>query len=162
MIASGEKVGFLGLLDSYPPGIYPKASFIERILIHRDNLRDLTWEEQISYFLARIKALQIKFMRFRWLRLTAARWNFIPKDVSSVNMIALRGYTAHPYPDKITLFSVREHAWYIHKDPTEGWHRYAGSLDIHLVPGNHSSLLREPHLAILADEVKNCLKAAQD
>jgi thioesterase domain-containing protein/acyl carrier protein len=162
MMASGEKVGFLGLLDSYPPGSYPKATFFDRIVIHYDNLRALTWKEQVSYLRMRIKAFGIKLMQFRLFRFTAARMKYVPKDVSSVNLIAIRGYTAHPYPGKVTLFRVREHAWYIHKEPTDGWQQYAGCLEIHVVPGNHTSLLREPHLAILADEVKNCLQIAQD
>jgi amino acid adenylation domain-containing protein len=162
MIASGENVGFLGLLDSYPPGTYPKATFLDRIVIHYDNLRDLTWKEKVSYLWERIKAIEIKLMQFRLFRFTASRLNYIPKDVSSVNMIAIRGYTAHTYPGKVTLFRVREHAWYIHMEPTDGWQQYAQSLEIHVVPGNHTSLLREPHLAILADDVKNCLQIAQD
>jgi thioesterase domain-containing protein len=47
-------------------------------------------------------------------------------------------------------------------EPTDGWQQYVESLEIHVVPGNHTSLLKEPHLAILADEVKNCLQIAQD
>jgi len=162
MMASGEKVGFLGLLDSYPPGSYPKASFFDRIVIHYNNLRALSWREQVSYLLARIRAFGIKLMKFRLFRFIAARLKYVPKDVSSVNMIAIRGYSAHPYPGKVTLFRVREHAWYIHTEPTDGWQHNAGNLEIHVVPGSHTSLLREPHLAILADEVKNCLRIARD
>ena len=38
---SGQAVAFLGLLDTFAPGSFPKATVSERVNIHRENLRRL-------------------------------------------------------------------------------------------------------------------------
>jgi thioesterase domain-containing protein len=100
-------------------------------------------------------------MRVKVFQKTAAKLNILPRDISFMNRIASHAYTPPFYPGKVTLFRIQERPDYIRTDPTEGWQRYATTLEVHDVPGDHATLLNEPHIRTLADEVKKCLQEAQ-
>ena len=76
---------------------------------------------------------------------------------------ALRHYTPQVYPDRLTLFrAARTAPLYYSHGRDRGWRKLAaGGLDIQLVPGNHMTILREPHVRVLAEELRACLDKAQ-
>lgn len=72
----------------------------------------------------------------------------------------MRRYKPDPYPGKITLFwaSGRPEE---PSDPRLGWGELAElGMDIHKIPGDHESILREPQLQVLAERLKACLDNA--
>jgi thioesterase domain-containing protein len=39
-----------------------------------------------------------------------------------------------------------------------GWSQYAsGIVDIYVVPGNHHTMMSQPHVQVLAEKLKKCL-----
>ena len=47
-------------------------------------------------------------------------------------------------------------------DPSEGWGRLASEgVDVHLVPGNHFSMLREPNVQVLGEQLRQCVEDAR-
>jgi thioesterase domain-containing protein len=43
-------------------------------------------------------------------------------------------------------------------DPTLGWSKWAAEgVDVHVVPGNHASMVYKPHVEILAQKLNSCL-----
>jgi amino acid adenylation domain-containing protein len=61
------------------------------------------------------------------------------------------------YPGKITLFWARD-AKRDFEDNRLGWRKLAGAgLEVHVVPGNHTSIREEPHVAELAAKLKDIL-----
>jgi thioesterase domain-containing protein len=73
-----------------------------------------------------------------------------------VNFNAVRRYQAHEYDGRIVLLTAE-------KDPTEkvsAWEKLATrGVEHHVVPGDHFSMLTEPHVAILAERLRACLQA---
>ena len=62
------------------------------------------------------------------------------------------------YEGKVTLFRVRRQPLNRIRDPQLGWGRLAAlGVDVHLVPGTHTTVLSEPHVQGLADELKKHL-----
>ncbi len=70
------------------------------------------------------------------------------------------------YPGQITLFRVSE-VYHdelgmlseVPKDKTWGWSRLSTKpVDIHLVPGNHTTMMTEPHVQVLAKQLKACIE----
>jgi acyl-CoA synthetase (AMP-forming)/AMP-acid ligase II/thioesterase domain-containing protein/acyl carrier protein len=162
LVAAGQKVAFLGLLDSRAPGNRPHASLLDRVTIHLENLRGLTGKERLDYFRKRFKNILIELTEVRFFRALLFTLKLVPKDVSSVNRIASRGYKPGFYPGKITVFRVRTRQWYVKWDPTEDWQKYAARVEIHDVPGDHATLVEEPYVRTLAYEVKRCLEPSAD
>ncbi len=79
-----------------------------------------------------------------------------------VNRRAMAAYVAQPYPGRITLFRTQERAREGYHDPLLGWGRLAaGGLEIHDVPGSHTTMLEEPHVAVTAGRLDECLRRAR-
>jgi aspartate racemase len=75
------------------------------------------------------------------------------QEVIAVNRVALWEYHPQPYPGRIVLFKSREAAGIYY-----GWTEMAqGGVEIHLVPGRHAAIVEEPHVQVLAAELKACL-----
>jgi thioesterase domain-containing protein len=64
------------------------------------------------------------------------------------------------YPGKITLFLARD-AKSDFEDNRMAWRKLAGAgLEVHVVPGTHTSMREEPHVAELAAKLRACLEKA--
>ena len=47
------------------------------------------------------------------------------------------------------------------RDPLKGWGQFAtGGIDLHVVPGDHFSMLREPHVSVLAEQLRISIQQA--
>jgi len=80
------------------------------------------------------------------------------RKIAGAQQQAKRKYTPKVYPGQLTLFRARMQPLFSYHKPDKGWERLAaGGLDIRIVPGNHLGMLQEPHVKILAKELKACL-----
>ena len=62
------------------------------------------------------------------------------------------------YPGRITVFRTKRQPLNRIRDAQLGWGRLAdGVVDVHVIPGKHGNLLREPNVQGLAEELKKCL-----
>jgi thioesterase domain-containing protein len=47
-------------------------------------------------------------------------------------------------------------------DPAMGWREIAAyGVELHEVPGNHFTMIREPNVLVLAERLQDCLKSRQ-
>jgi len=68
-------------------------------------------------------------------------------------------FQAKTYPGQVSVFRAHSQPLNRIRDKGLGWGRLAlGGVDLHYVPGKHGvSVLREPHVQVLAAEIKKCL-----
>lgn len=75
---------------------------------------------------------------------------------------ALMAHRAKPYRGRVTLFRTGGHQFICSYDPEFGWGEYAqGGVAVRIVPGEHESILEEPHVSAVAKELRACLQVAQ-
>ncbi len=73
------------------------------------------------------------------------------------NSQATLGYVPQVYPKRITLFKTSVQLR-IADDPSMGWGKLASEgVEIHLIPGNHLTMLRKPHVQVLAEQLRACI-----
>ncbi|EDN72593.1 Non-ribosomal peptide synthetase [Beggiatoa sp. SS] len=74
------------------------------------------------------------------------------------------------YPNRITLFKTSEVYQdelgmldeEIPNDPAWGWRRLSSEpVEVHRVAGDHSTMLTEPHVQVLAEKLRDCLDKVQ-
>jgi acyl-CoA synthetase (AMP-forming)/AMP-acid ligase II/thioesterase domain-containing protein/acyl carrier protein len=71
-------------------------------------------------------------------------------------------YVPKVYPGPVTLFRARTRPLFDESPYDLGWGRLAGGgLEVIKVPGNHSSILRSPHVQVLAQQLKARLHKAR-
>jgi thioesterase domain-containing protein len=70
----------------------------------------------------------------------------------STNLRALRVYTPVTYPGRVVVFRAQTNAH--DSDGALGWHGLAEEgVDVHIVPGDHYTMLRRPHVEFLAERL---------
>ncbi len=82
--------------------------------------------------------------------------------IFQANSQAVLSYKAKIYPKKIHLFTSIEEVGKTNRDPTMGWSELAmGGVEVHQGSGNHLSMLKKPHVEVLAEQLKVCFEQAK-
>jgi len=80
--------------------------------------------------------------------------------IKEVQWIAAAHYRPKPYPGRLTLFRATSKGPLEGDDDFLGWGPLvSGGIDVHDVPSSHSTILSEPVLKILSQELRECLKS---
>jgi len=75
-----------------------------------------------------------------------------------VSLQAACDYVPQVYPGRAVLFRATRGVG----DPAGAWRRFAaGGLEVHDVPGDHTTMFREPHVQVLAQQLTAALSRAQ-
>jgi thioesterase domain-containing protein len=69
-------------------------------------------------------------------------------------------YVVRPYAGRITLFRPSEAPVRVATPPDRGWGRFAAAVEVHVVPGQHHTMVKEPHVQALARQFEVCLRQA--
>ncbi|QSJ15009.1 amino acid adenylation domain-containing protein [Nostoc sp. UHCC 0702] len=79
------------------------------------------------------------------------------------NNQAVINYVPQPYPQRINLFRTKVQSSITKEDLSMGWDQLAvGGTEIHHIPGNHLTMLRKPHIQVLAAQLKASIEKAQN
>jgi len=79
-------------------------------------------------------------------------------EVFKINVQAMQNYRPEASSTPVTLFKAgaQEEA-----DETMGWGALtSGEIEIHRVPGSHSTIVREPYVRSLAEQLADCINRA--
>ena len=151
LLASGERVSFLGLLDTPAPGYVVPVSV--RLRKHTAELRARTWLGRGAYIGHTVPAI----IRQRLL-------NKLPHDLpvptpqGSIDRIH---YHPNSYPGHIVLFWANEGWTRLNRTPDLGWASLAeGGLSVRVLPGRHHTMADGANARILARHVTECLTQA--
>ena len=160
----GEKVAFLGLLDIRCP-VIPEIDtpFREWIDIQIDRMRKLTLKQQFHYLIEKLFYPKSQAYRDEVVASLADLGLFTPElvKVLDCNVQAVKEYQPQVFAGRATLFWSEYQDWYIDKYPTLGWgDLVTDGLDIQQIPGNHTTLMQEPYVRVLAEKLKSSIEEA--
>ncbi|NET08281.1 MAG: hypothetical protein F6K16_27010 [Symploca sp. SIO2B6] len=180
--AQGQKVGLLALFDTLGPDGSSKISTPRQgVSSHLKNLLTLPPQAKIKYLQEQVRNKSIwlinrvkdrfkkPYQRFTiaWRKLTCSFYlaigRSLPQELldfraSAANNQARIDYVPKVYPGRVTMFRALD-SYLAPGNPDMGWGKLAGGgLDIHYVPGGHSSMYNEPHVQVLAEKLKACLE----
>ncbi len=158
----GHEVAFLGVLDQgpyFPVEEDPRDDtemlmniFSRNFPLDLNQLKRLSYDEQLKLVLKKAKKAKMVpfYIRFKDFRFYMT--------IQKVMRQAWRNYQPKSYPGKITLFRSEEILVTPSHDPDLGWGRFAGKgVDVIQIPGDHISMLQEPHVSGLARELSKYL-----
>jgi amino acid adenylation domain-containing protein len=140
LIVAGEEVPLLALFDTYAPTEFKRVMDEEARFYFP--LKNALLRLAANWYLKRTKPLPAKLRHFY---------------IIDVYDQAIRQYDAGTYNGPLTIFKSAtsigpEHMGWAKKEPT--------SMVIHIVPGDHYNLVKEPHVKELALELGKCIDAA--
>jgi thioesterase domain-containing protein len=175
----GEAVASLVLIDSWTPTLRNSttvdgdlellAAFVrdlggwrvEDLDISRESFGHLDPEEQLGICLERLQMANVVPSE-----LTVARVHPLLNTFKR-NVRAGARYVARPYSGsgRITLVRTREQVFEDFPSPAQhpdyGWSELAnGQVEVHELPGNHYTLLTEPHVSTVAGMIQRALSGS--
>jgi amino acid adenylation domain-containing protein len=160
----GEKIAFLGLIDIRCPVIAElDTPFREWIEIQLDRMRKMTIKEQFDYLIEKLFYPKSQVYRDEVVATLSDLDLFTPElvKVLDCNVQAVKEYQPQIFAGRATLFWSEYQDWYIKKHPTLGWgDLIADHLDLQRIPGNHITLMREPHVQVLAEKLSSSIAQA--
>lgn len=167
----GQSVALLALFDTIPRQGQVRATLHQWVGHHRNRLANLPAAELAPYFAQRLANMGTVAAAKARGHIFSAAWHAvenrgrrIPELLyrpAEANLMAARAYQPRPYRGDAVLFKAAPYAW-MPKDAHEGWRSLiGGNLEIRSVPGNHDTLLEEPHVKGVADALSACLDTRQ-
>jgi thioesterase domain-containing protein len=164
----GEDVALLALFDTYEPGEYGELSIRQKLSLHLKSYR----QHGQSYILEKVKR-RVYVERKKISNLLnhvhpSLSLGHAGESQGSANLKTLlfsqasATYQPEAYPGKIILF----HALYDSNfrpsaEGAAGWQQLAmGGLEVHEIPGDHFSILKEPHVGQLAQTLTMAIDGA--
>jgi thioesterase domain-containing protein len=138
-----------------------ESFFGKELSVSYDALQKLQPEEQLNYLLKKLQVVNILppgtdqqqlrgLLQVYKFNLQAAI-DYLPQDV---------------YPNRIFVFRAIEK--YVENsegfsdEPVMGWDKFSSQpVESHDVPGNHATMFAEPHVPVLAKQLRACLDQVQ-
>jgi thioesterase domain-containing protein len=169
--AQGQAIALLAMFDSEIPRplpVLPKvlpsrflAEFAHQcgLDLCRKDFDNLASHQQLPFLLDQAKAANVvpadlEFAAFRRLYLQRFR-------IFRNNVRALRRYVPEPFPGRVVLIQAADRSETAPPGPKWNWQDLASDLDVHVVPGNHFSIIREPHVQHLAARLADNLQLVE-
>lgn len=166
LLAQGQRTAFLALLDTRIPDAneeFADADFEVTLLVDFVRYFGLSLDPRDA--LARLPKNELLERVLEY----AKRAGLMPSDIEvsqaqpfidlcKADFRATQKYVLHPYLGQITLFKAGQELGGPPSDPTFGWNDWTrGGVDIHIVPGNHATMVYKPYVAELAEQLEACL-----
>jgi amino acid adenylation domain-containing protein len=173
LLHQGQEVTLLAILDTEAPLSTNKPVEVEhdddaryltelamtieqlvgkKLSVSYEDLQPLAPNKQLNYFLERLKTANVfppeaKLSQLRGLvQVFKAnqQTHYVQQEV---------------YPNQITVFPASEQFW---DDPAMGWDKVSSEpVETYSVPGDHNTMVIEPHVRVLAEKLRACLDKAQ-
>ena len=170
--AQGQQVALLALMDARPVNSVEAAAAwdditllinfardlglaVDGLKLSADELTKLNSEELLSYVLQRAVEAGIVPQD---IQLAHVRRLF---EVFKLNVQAMQRYRPQPSSTSVTLLKAGEQGSVETPDETMGWGALtSGEVEIHTVPGSHFTIVREPYVRSLAEQLADCINKA--
>ena len=161
LLARGEQVGLLALLDTVDPPALRSPSATSHPGVRKPRRRYL---RRIRYHLQQgdfFSALARKAIRWLFRRLRPLKR---APQVQRAHWMARNRYVTTVYPGRITMLVATDSEGFESKwpDRKENWARMSTEEPvIAFIPGTHATAHKEPHVRALAELLKDMLHTAQ-
>ena len=165
LIEAGQEVDLLALFDTYPyRGPFPYGrtgspagpKWMEKLDVHVGRWMVKGTQSRIRHYRKKVSKLfrtKLPFLTYK---------EDIPPErnqrIWDANALAIKNYYQEPYNGCITLFMASDYYARFYQDVRLGWHAYAlKGLELHIVPGDHLTMMYPPNVEVLAKELTACI-----
>jgi thioesterase domain-containing protein len=164
LYAQHQEVGLLAVLDTNAylaprnSRALPRSLVAQRFVAHLTlrvgkhvgNLAALPWRNRPAYIIERIRRI-VKEIRHDPLPHSAP-------NVQEALWFALNRYVPQTYPGRVTVLRASTRAARSYDEESLGWAALAtGGVEVYDVPGDHWSMITEPHVRVLAKTLEACI-----
>ena len=122
---------------------------LEQFALSTDELEKLAPEQQLGYVMEKGREAGVVP---EGVDLPVIKRHY---EVFKSNYQALRNYVPKHYRGQAALFQAEECLIADEQEPARGWGKVVQDLELQSVPGNHYTIVREPHVKALAERLRD-------
>ena len=164
-LAQGESIRMLALLDTSPetaddPHWADKPGMEYGLDLSLEELSRLGPDKQLPFLWQH--ALKLGLIESSVPMQVAHQVLDDLKRIFHHHMVLTDRYVARHYPGRLTLFRPSNAPFPVSTRHDRGWGSLAADVDVRFVPGQHHSMVKEPHVCDLARTLKACLRKSED
>jgi thioesterase domain-containing protein len=163
LVKAGEPIGFVGLIDTLHPAFRRDLSPSRRLQFRSDYMADRIAKYARNLRRGGIRQIVADARYFVRRRARLARWK-IGRLVSGrsgttntnemVLVAAWDRYQSTSFNGRVVMFNAADRPLEFGRDRTLGWGKYvSGDIDIHVVLGDHLSIMHPPDVLSLAERI---------
>ncbi len=170
MIEEGDEVGLLVMIDSpnlvYEQGLAPLGKLTSRLQKLQFHVEEMCRADakKIPAFLKhqmRIAGHELLWRRHRNTGVAAPVEAPLEQNFDHIFQVAARNYYPAPYSGRVVILQTTERPTGRHWNLANRWrHLIQGELAVLDVPAGHAEMFHEPHVQVLAAQMKECLLQA--
>jgi len=166
LVAQGQQVALLALLDTYAPDALQQLSARQQISAHWNKFLQLGPTYILEKTIKRLNDKLNHSLKTIGCKFYLSIGQPLPNNLQDFtfeqeNQEAASNYVPQAYSGQVTLFQATDEIVGVgsYLDPLLGWGELAvGGLKIHEVPSTHLGMLQEPHVQVLAEKLKACIE----
>lgn len=174
LVRQGESVGLLAMFDTYVPASLRqnvprrrsdrlRYRFATRLTLHWERWYEMRGRAKIAYLNKKSRIATRRFLR------RGAEWDEQESvlvrtyaRVEDANRAQIARYVPQIYPGHISFFRATQQPWNKRRQRALGWEGLArDGVEVFDVPGYHFSIIVEPRVRVLAEQLTECLERAQ-
>jgi amino acid adenylation domain-containing protein len=166
--AQGQSVGLLAMLDTTIPSGPANRNLVEEadqsgreygLDLTLEELRQLGPDEQLPYLWQHAQKLGLVEVNAPPQLVQQILQDL--KRLFHLHVQLATDYVLRPYPGRLTLFRPSESPFTVPTTQDRGWIKLAAAVDVHFVPGQHHTMVKKPHVQVLAQQLRTCLLHAE-
>jgi thioesterase domain-containing protein len=169
---AGEPVGLVAMIDALHPAFRRNMSAAQRLRFWSAYISDRIAKYARNVTHGRIDQIARDGLDFVFHRCKRMFWKIarllvgrlgapIPGTINTDEMVlvsAWNHYQSTIYGGRLVLLNAADRPPEYGRDRTLGWARYAtGDIDVHVVPGDHYSIMHPPDVRMLAERIASYL-----
>lgn len=169
LIAQGQKLGILALFETWAHP--PQEGKFQFVVNRLKCFMRMNFPRKLRYLKQKLRFYYAWYFNKKLVnKVIEERFGFSiahgplasREEVYRINLHASQTYPSRPFAGRITLFNAEEIGDERIPDLTGGFATLVREIDIHPVPGEHMSVLKEPHVTVLAEKLKDCLRLTHE
>ena len=164
----GEEVGMVALLDTLHPAFRRGMSSKQRRQFQATYIANRLAKYGRNLANGQIYRIALDISKFAWNSCKRSAWRVagiafdklnrpIPNAIRSDELLlfaAWHGYDPSSYAGRLVLLNATDRPPEYGSDDTLGWKTCAnGAIDIHIVPGDHYTIMHPPHVQTLIERI---------
>jgi amino acid adenylation domain-containing protein len=160
----GEQVPVIVMLDAWPLE-NTRSYFLFHLAGHLRGLRAFlrrSLAEKLTIFRGKARQLLARALGRLLPRRRQPERVLDPRKAWAQRVWPGKDYVPTTVPSRIVVCRVKKQFFWRPADTQLGWgNRTTGGVEAHLVPGDHRTMLREPHVGKMAEVLTACLARAE-
>jgi len=169
---AGQDIALLALFDTRHPSVMVRGLFrperelyrlvyrAKKSMRRREEISEVGWQEYFrSHVQKELGRLRRKVGKFIPALAANQERKTDEQQLRSQFMAARRKYQPAVFPGKLTLFRASDQEEYGNQGFELGWSGLAAKgIDVYQIPGDHRTLMLEPQVSELAEQLKKVIK----